>query len=207
MNYFLGPSTLLSTIFRASAKASAGVENGIVAASLIPSSSYTESAERYDTSGVKIVLPSGQFVLVQMEGILVRVTDPWEVGFAALTRFYAREGHCRPSRFHREGNFSLGPWVSNQRYYKDKLTPEHRRRLNRLGFVWNWRDYLWDLGFATLLEFKRREGHCRVPASHVEGNYMLGYWVSSQRRNRNKMSAERKTRLNNIGFIWDTKGK
>jgi hypothetical protein len=29
--YFLGPSTLLSTIFRASAKASAGVENGIVA--------------------------------------------------------------------------------------------------------------------------------------------------------------------------------
>jgi hypothetical protein len=39
--YFLGPSTLLSTIFRASAKASAGVENGIVVASLSPSSSYT----------------------------------------------------------------------------------------------------------------------------------------------------------------------
>src|SRR5664280_3178332 len=40
VNYFLGPSTLLSTIFRASAKASAGVENGIVAANLSPSSSY-----------------------------------------------------------------------------------------------------------------------------------------------------------------------
>jgi hypothetical protein len=38
--YFLGPSTLLSTIFRASAKASAGVAHGIVAASLSPSSSY-----------------------------------------------------------------------------------------------------------------------------------------------------------------------
>jgi hypothetical protein len=38
--YFLGPSTLLSTIFRASPKASAGVERGIVAASLSPSSSY-----------------------------------------------------------------------------------------------------------------------------------------------------------------------
>jgi hypothetical protein len=37
--YFLGPSTLLSTIFRASAKTSAGVENGSVAASLSTSSS------------------------------------------------------------------------------------------------------------------------------------------------------------------------
>jgi hypothetical protein len=34
--YFLGPSILPSTIFRASAKASSGVENGIVAASLSP---------------------------------------------------------------------------------------------------------------------------------------------------------------------------
>jgi TPR repeat protein len=40
-NYFIGPSTLLSTIFRASSNAPAGVENGIVSASLSPSSSYT----------------------------------------------------------------------------------------------------------------------------------------------------------------------
>ena len=37
-NYFLGPSTLLSSILRASAKASAGVVSGGVAASLSPSS-------------------------------------------------------------------------------------------------------------------------------------------------------------------------
>jgi hypothetical protein len=41
LSYFLGPSTLPSTIFRASAKASAGVARGIVAASRSPSSSYT----------------------------------------------------------------------------------------------------------------------------------------------------------------------
>jgi hypothetical protein len=39
VDYFFGPSTLLSTIFRACLKASAGVEHGIVAASLKPSSS------------------------------------------------------------------------------------------------------------------------------------------------------------------------
>jgi hypothetical protein len=36
----VGPSTLLSTIFRASSNAAAGVKNDIVAASLSPSSSY-----------------------------------------------------------------------------------------------------------------------------------------------------------------------
>jgi hypothetical protein len=39
--FFLGPSILLSTIFRASTNASVGVEHGFVAASLKPSSSYT----------------------------------------------------------------------------------------------------------------------------------------------------------------------
>jgi hypothetical protein len=40
-SYFLDPSTLLSTIFRASSNASAEAENRIVAAGLSQSSSYT----------------------------------------------------------------------------------------------------------------------------------------------------------------------
>ena len=87
-------------------------------------------------------------------------TDRWEKGFAALSKFRAREGYCHPPRFHVEGNFKLGPWVATQRYNKDNLSAERKRRLNAIGFVWNWRDYLWDRGFMALLKFKRREGHC-----------------------------------------------
>ena len=89
-------------------------------------------------------------------------TDRWEKGFAALFRFRARKGHCCPSRYHIEGKFKLGTWVITQRYYKDNLSGQRKRRLTALGFVWNWRDHLWDRGFAALLRFKRREGHCRV---------------------------------------------
>jgi hypothetical protein len=134
-------------------------------------------------------------------------TKRWERGFAALSKFREREGHCRPSNDHIEGKFKLGQWVITQRYYKDNLSAKRKARLNALGFVWSWRDYLWDRGFIALLKFKRREGHCYVPAFHKEGNYELGYWVSTQRRYKKgyekEMSAERQARLNKIGFVWN----
>jgi hypothetical protein len=130
-------------------------------------------------------------------------TALWERGFAALCRFRAREGHCCPSRQHMEGNVPLGAWVATQRYYKDRVLPERKRRLNAIGFVWDWRDYVWEQNFAALLKFKRREGHCCVPILHNEGNLTLGYWISTQRRNKNEMSPDRRARLDKIGFVWN----
>jgi len=77
-------------------------------------------------------------------------SDRWEKGFAALSRFRAREGHCCPPRFHVEGNFNLGPWVSTQRSRKDFLPLERKRRLETIGFVWDWIDYRWEQGFKAL---------------------------------------------------------
>jgi Helicase associated domain len=68
-------------------------------------------------------------------------TRRWERGFAALSKFRAREGHCCPPRRHVEGNFKLGYWVSVQRYRKEFVPTEHKRRLDAIGFVWDWRDY------------------------------------------------------------------
>ena len=62
----------------------------------------------------------------------------WERGFAALRKFRAREGHCCPSRHHVEGKFKLGDWVSVQRYRKEFLPAERKRRLDAIGFVWDW---------------------------------------------------------------------
>jgi hypothetical protein len=127
----------------------------------------------------------------------------WEAGFAALCKFRKREGHCFPSRHHVEGKFNLGSWVSTQRYRRDLLPLNRKRRLDAIGFVWDWRGYLWDQNFAALLKFKRRKGHCCVPTFHKEGDLKLGYWVATQRRNRKEMSAERRARLNKLGFVWN----
>jgi hypothetical protein len=71
-----------------------------------------------------------------------------------------------------------------------------------IGFIWDRQGYRWEQGFAALLKFKRREGHCRVPTFHRENGLQLGWWVATQRRNQKEMSAERRARLNMIGFTW-----
>jgi hypothetical protein len=129
-------------------------------------------------------------------------TERWERGFVALSKFRAREAHCCPERHHVEGKFKLGQWVSVQRYRKDFVPVERKRRLDRIGFVWDWRDYLWEQKFAALLKFQRRKGHCCVPTLHRESRLRLGWWVVMQRRNKKQMSAERRKRLNKIGFVW-----
>jgi Helicase associated domain len=88
--------------------------------------------------------------------------DRWEQGFAALCKFRRRKGHCCPPQRHVEGKYNLGSWVIIQRYSKDHLSVERKKRLDKIGFVWNWRDFAWERGFAALLKFKRQEGHCRV---------------------------------------------
>jgi Helicase associated domain len=129
--------------------------------------------------------------------------DRWEQGFTALGKFRRRKGHCCPPQRHVEGKYNLGAWVITQRYRKDDLSVERKRRLDRIGFVWNGRDFAWERGFAALLNFKRREGHCRVRHSHREGDYKLGSWVVVQRKKKNVMSPKRRARLNKVGFVWN----
>ena len=131
-------------------------------------------------------------------------TERWERGFAALSTFRAREGHCCPPRRYVEGKFKLGQWVSVQRYRKDFLPIERKQRLDTIGFVWDEFDDLWQQRFAALLKFRRYAGHCRVPILYNDGNCKLGWWVSTQRRKKNNLSVERRARLNKIGFVWNT---
>jgi hypothetical protein len=129
----------------------------------------------------------------------------WDTGFVALKEFKSREGHCGVPRGHQEGYFKLGTWVVNLRHNKKTMSVERRRRLDAIGFVWDPYEVEWENNFALLKGFKSREGHCRVPRGHQEGNFKLGTWVVNQRNRKNTLSAERKQRLNAIGFVWRLK--
>ena len=91
-------------------------------------------------------------------------TALWESGFAALLLFRAREGHCSPARKYVEDKFNLGSWVATQRYYYHRgfLLAERKRQLDAVGFVWDPLNDRWAHGFAALLKFKKRTGHCRA---------------------------------------------
>lgn len=61
----------------------------------------------------------------------------------------------------------------------------------------------WDEWFGLLQRYIAREGHCQVPAVHLEGTYRLGQWVGAQRKQRDRMPVERRQRLESLGFEWD----
>jgi Helicase associated domain len=120
-----------------------------------------------------------------------------------LQKFAAREGHCAVPKKHIEGGFKLGQWVNSQRFKWAQIPLERQQKLSSLGFERGPHNSAWNAHLAALEKFKLREGHCAVPFRHVEGDLHLGRWVSRQRKALATIVAERKARLDKIGFEWD----
>ena len=132
----------------------------------------------------------------------------WERMLARLAKFKRRFGHCLVKTGW-PGTPKLGHWVSSQRQLNQRgLLSEHRRRrLEAVGLHLRPGDSIaprWERCFLRLLEFRRRFGHCHVPAEWKE-DLNLGRWVVKTRRLRKArlLSAGKLRRLNEVGFVWD----
>jgi len=86
---------------------------------------------------------------------------------------------------------------------EDKLPSERKGRLDALGFDWDPLQMDWQEAVSYLQTFKEREGHCRVPPSYKENGFLLGSWVRRQRGDKDRMSASRRQKLDELGFVWD----
>jgi hypothetical protein len=127
----------------------------------------------------------------------------WEVNFSALQRFYKREGHSNVPQRHREDGVKLGQWSAYLRKYKERSLPGQIKRLSSVKFSWEPRNQQWDIHFAALKRFQKREGHCRVPTKHIEKGIKLGVWVSVQRTRAHELSLDRLKCLDSIEFTWN----
>merc|ERR1740139_978806 len=125
----------------------------------------------------------------------------WEIMFEELRKYKDREGHCNvPFEF--SDNPELGRWVRSQRARRSKILKERASKLDSIGFTWGTtKNCRWDIMFEELRKYKYREGHCNVPYKFSDKSE-LGKWVSRQRAQRLKMSKERASKLDSIGFIW-----
>ena len=131
--------------------------------------------------------------------------EEWEKHFSALQKFKEREGHCRVVRGKVRNDINLARWVMKLRQKKEQLTSNQIKRLDSLGFSWNPRTEQWEEHFTALKEFKKREGHCRVGVGLKANSLNLGSWVSTQRRNKNRLNSEQIKRLDSLDFSWEAR--
>jgi len=129
----------------------------------------------------------------------------WQEKFEALQAFKKREGHCNvpgDCKQYRE----LVSWIRNLRTYNrtGNISPARLAKLNALGFVWDPYETYWQRMISELKTFKKREGHCNVPARYRE-NPQLGAWVCQQRQRfrKGKLAIEKLQELASTGFEWD----
>ena len=130
----------------------------------------------------------------------------WESNYECLVNFYNREGHSIVQRKHVENGNKLGDWVHWQRVQinKDLLSAEKIERLGKVDFIVDVAATSWQKYFEKYAEFKQREGHCNMRYNHIEDGLKLGSWQQNQRTRRNKLPANRRDALDEIGFIWNT---
>ncbi|MBF0622935.1 MAG: helicase associated domain-containing protein [Magnetococcales bacterium] len=129
----------------------------------------------------------------------------WQILFQQAVAYIKQNTHCAiPKKW--EQNQPLADWANQQRLAQDKqtLSIAHKQQLDEIGFVWDLEQFHWNRLFAKLVKYRFQHSHCRVDKTD-EQHQELAQWVDAQRRlNRtNKLSPERKTRLDDIGFIWD----
>jgi superfamily II DNA or RNA helicase len=134
----------------------------------------------------------------------------WPRYFKALEAFANREGHSRVPVSHVEAGLQLGQWTVNQRaaYKAGRLSPARQRHLESVpGWTWDLKASDWHAAFQYLQTYVQREGHARVPQSHVEGGFRLGQWLSVQRQTyrKGKLSDYRRGLLERLpGWEWNT---
>jgi len=130
------------------------------------------------------------------------LSEQWEQYFKALKNFSQRMGHCRITAREDVDGLKLGRWANRQIQQKEQLTKEQISRLDSLGFIWDPNNSRWDECFTALHDYHKRNGHYRVERAYSVGRLKLGDWITTQRKNKDKLSPEQIERLNSIGFTW-----
>ena len=137
----------------------------------------------------------------------------WEKMFGELKKFRLEHGHCRVP-YGWKINRALASWVSVQRARRSegKLSASRIELLESLGFAWKSGGYegklspdeAWDLMYKQLEEHVLKTGSAYVPQINPE-NPKLGWWVTTQRRNRrrNRLEAAQIEKLDSLNFDWE----
>ncbi|GFH61858.1 hypothetical protein CTEN210_18334 [Chaetoceros tenuissimus] len=126
----------------------------------------------------------------------------WLNKLEELYEYKKVNGNCNV-RYDKD-DVTLVNWVQTQRseYKQFSMSEERINMLNSIGFNWNeTKNNSWFMRFEELKQYKLQYGDCNVKSDEKK---KLMEWVRKQRYRykHSKMSEERISMLNSIGFSW-----
>jgi superfamily II DNA or RNA helicase len=133
----------------------------------------------------------------------------WKRGLTAYKKYVMEfSSPLVPKAYPKQNGLNLSNWVIVKRreFVDGKLSSDRINALNELGFVWDSIQYEWDKGMIALKNYIAKHNDCNVPVAYKSPhNLTLGSWVRTCRKNKmnNKLSKEKVTELDLLGFIWD----
>ena len=133
--------------------------------------------------------------------------NSWEFTYDTLCQYLAAYGDFPFYDVCYEG-IHLGKWCTAQRVQQKNgaMPSERKQKLDEIGFIWDPKEERWYHHCHLLIQYIKQYG--KMPSKDaVYHGYRLGAWCSAQRSmaGKGKLSADRKRRLDEIGFIWDQK--
>lgn len=134
----------------------------------------------------------------------------WMSLYDVAAAYYHEHGNLNvPSEYVTPDGVLLGKWVARQRYAylnpdrsSDRVTPERKALLDKLGMVWEKYDP-WQERYDLALAYKTEHGDLEIPSVYKTADGVwLGSWVSRQRQALNSgssaLSSERRKLLRTL---------
>ena len=139
--------------------------------------------------------------------------DNWESRFNLVKQYYEEHGNINISQKEVIQGIWLGKWIVSQKkaMQEGKLTSEQIEMLKTLPMEEVGRkDNRWWSMYEEAKKYYLKFGNLNVPMDYITSSgKKLSDWIIRQRRNYKlgKMPLEHKEKLDDIGFVWDIKGK
>ena len=135
----------------------------------------------------------------------------WNRYYEAARGYSTEFGNLNvPALYVTNDGVKLGLWINNMCAARKNencggnyLTDKRIRALDELGMNWEGRKAdAWNKGYSAAEEYYKSHGNLRVPTTYkAPDGYMLGRRIDRQRRNE-KLSADRREKLNRLGMVW-----
>ena len=154
-----------------------------------------------------------EVLLSQIGMVWDNISDAsWERGFAYAKKYFDENGNLTVRQDYQYEGFNLGNWLRHIRSARANqnalITDQRVAELDKMGMIWNIRDFNWFKSYNAAAAFFKEHGHLNVPIDYVDHGIYLGQWIVYQRvrkkgKNKTVLSEVQIAKLDELKMDWE----